>query len=165
MRCAICQLSRASGADPIETRRGFAELLDRIEDNSGRSVCAHDAFPRGSPLASASRHAAAALVSKGRLIACTVLGLMPNSSAIFRTPLVRPGSFRAARMRVSSSGPRPAQPLTFILGSPQAGTDTLLDHRALKLGEDAHHLEERLTGWRRGVDTLGLEEQINFQGV
>jgi hypothetical protein len=38
VRCAICQLSRASGADPIETRRGFAELLDRIEDNGLRVV-------------------------------------------------------------------------------------------------------------------------------
>jgi hypothetical protein len=69
-------------------------------------------------------------------------------------------------MRVSSSGAsrRPAQRLTFILGSPQAGTDTFLDHRALKLGEDSHHLEKRLAGWRRRVDTLGLEEQIIFQG-
>jgi hypothetical protein len=53
---------------------------------------------------SASLHAAAALVSKGRLIACTVLGLTPNSSAILRTPLVRPGSFRA-------HGRRPYLPL------------------------------------------------------
>ena len=38
VRYAICQLSRASGADPIETRRGFAELFDRIEDHAVRVV-------------------------------------------------------------------------------------------------------------------------------
>jgi DNA invertase Pin-like site-specific DNA recombinase len=32
-----------SGADPIETRRGFAELLDRIEDNGVRVVIVEDA--------------------------------------------------------------------------------------------------------------------------
>ena len=52
------------------------------------------------------------------------------------------GSFRAARMRASSSGASrgPAKHLTFILGPPQAGTDTFLHHRALKLGEHSHHL-------------------------
>jgi DNA invertase Pin-like site-specific DNA recombinase len=32
-----------SGADPIEARRGFAELLDRIEDNGVRVVIVEDA--------------------------------------------------------------------------------------------------------------------------
>ena len=32
-----------SGADPIETRRGFAELLDRIEGNGVRMVIVEDA--------------------------------------------------------------------------------------------------------------------------
>jgi DNA invertase Pin-like site-specific DNA recombinase len=32
-----------SGADPIEIRRGFAELLDRIEDNGVRTVIVEDA--------------------------------------------------------------------------------------------------------------------------
>jgi DNA invertase Pin-like site-specific DNA recombinase len=32
-----------SGADPIETRRGFAELLDRIEGNGARTVIVEDA--------------------------------------------------------------------------------------------------------------------------
>lgn len=32
-----------SGADPIETRHGFAELLDRIEDNGVRTVIVEDA--------------------------------------------------------------------------------------------------------------------------
>jgi hypothetical protein len=38
VRYAICQLCRASGADPIETGRGFAELLERIEDSALRVV-------------------------------------------------------------------------------------------------------------------------------
>jgi DNA invertase Pin-like site-specific DNA recombinase len=32
-----------SGADPIETRPGFAKLLDRIEDNGVRTVIVEDA--------------------------------------------------------------------------------------------------------------------------
>jgi DNA invertase Pin-like site-specific DNA recombinase len=32
-----------SGADPIETRPGFASLLDRIEDNGVRTVIVEDA--------------------------------------------------------------------------------------------------------------------------
>jgi DNA invertase Pin-like site-specific DNA recombinase len=32
-----------SGADPIETRAGFASLLDRIEDNGVRTVIVEDA--------------------------------------------------------------------------------------------------------------------------
>jgi hypothetical protein len=38
VRYAICQLSRASVTDPIETRRGFAELLEHIEHNAVRVV-------------------------------------------------------------------------------------------------------------------------------
>ena len=38
-----------SGADPIQDRPGFAELLDRIEDNGVRTVIVEDAsrFARG----------------------------------------------------------------------------------------------------------------------
>ena len=40
---------RLSGADPIQDRPGFAELLDRIEDNGVRTVIVEDAsrFARG----------------------------------------------------------------------------------------------------------------------
>jgi hypothetical protein len=41
--------------------------------------------------------------SKGRLIRCTVPGSTPNRFAILRTPSVRPGVLRAARIRASSS--------------------------------------------------------------
>ena len=36
---------------------------------------------------------------------CTVLGSAPNRTAILRTPSVRPGAFRAARIRVSRACP------------------------------------------------------------
>ena len=44
------------------------------------------------------RISGAAVTSKGRLMRCTVLGSTPNRAAIFRTPSVRPGAFRAARI-------------------------------------------------------------------
>ena len=61
-------------------------------------------------------YAASLAPSKGRLIRCTVLGSTPKRFAIFRTPSVRPGALRAARIRASSSGairgrPRAACPL------------------------------------------------------
>ena len=56
------------------------------------------------PPALASLHAATLTPSKGRLILCTVPGSTPNRLAILRTPSVRPGAFRAARIRASSSG-------------------------------------------------------------
>src|SRR5262249_23657422 len=53
----------------------------------------------------AAPHAAAALASLEAngplLIRCTVPGLTPNRAAILRTPSVRPGLCRAARMRRS----------------------------------------------------------------
>jgi hypothetical protein len=33
-----------------------------------------------------------------------------------------------------------------FLGPPKPGADSFLNHRALKLGKHAHHLEERLAG-------------------
>jgi hypothetical protein len=48
-------------------------------------------------------HATATLASKGRLIRCTVPTATLNRAAIFRTPSVRPGLFRASRIRSSSS--------------------------------------------------------------
>jgi hypothetical protein len=40
-------------------------------------------------------------------------GLTPKRSAIFRTPSVRPGAFRAARIRFSSSGAIAGRPMCF----------------------------------------------------
>jgi hypothetical protein len=40
-----------------------------------------------------------------------------------------------------------------------------LDHRALGLGEYAHHLKHRLAGRRRGVETLLVQEQVNAERV
>ena len=62
---------------------------------------------------------------------------------------------------------RPADRLA-TLGLPrcldacQSGFDALLYHRSLELGEDAHHLEERLASGCRGVDRLLMDEQINL---
>ena len=36
--------------------------------------------------------------------------------------------------------------------------DPLLDHRALELGEYAHHLKHGLAGGRRGVEALLVQE-------
>jgi hypothetical protein len=104
--------------------------------------------------------------SKGRLIRCTVPGLTPNRSAILRTPSVRPGLSRAARIAFSvSAGIVTAEPLALALGPRQPGTNALLDDRALELGKDAHHLKHRLAGRGRGVEALLMQEQIDPQGV
>jgi len=50
-------------------------------------------------------HAAPTLsATKGRLIRCTVPTATPNRAAILRTPSVRPGAFKAAWIRFSTSG-------------------------------------------------------------
>ena len=82
-----------------------------------------------------------------------------------RRPSVRPGRFKAVRTRFSSSGdtvglaeafplaPRPLKP----------GANALLNHRALELRENSHHLEQRLA-WRcRGVEALLMQEEIGVQ--
>jgi hypothetical protein len=81
--------------------------------------------------------------SKGRLIRCTVPGSTPNRAAILRTPSVRPGSSRAARMRFSSSGAIGAacRALAFALGPRQPRADSFLNSSALFLDYSA------LSGW------------------
>jgi hypothetical protein len=78
------------------------------------------------------------------LIRCTVDGLTPNRSAILRTP-GRPGLASAARMAsstLSGIGGRPKRLPTTCPRNP--GADSFLNHRSLKLGENAHHLKHRL---------------------
>jgi hypothetical protein len=60
-----------------------------------------------------SLHAAAPVPSKGRLMRCTVLGSTRKRAAILRTPSVRPGAFRAARIRSSRSGAIRGRPSCF----------------------------------------------------
>ena len=50
-------------------------------------------------------------------------------------------------------------------GRNQPGLDALTDHRALELGEHAHHLEQRLACGCRGVHALLMEEQVNPKRV
>jgi hypothetical protein len=50
-------------------------------------------------------------------------------------------------------------------GPRQPGTNALLDHRALELGKDAHHLKHGLAGRGRGVEALLMQEQVDPQGV
>ena len=60
-----------------------------------------------------SSYAATLPPSKGRLIRSTVPGSTPNRSAILRTPSVRPGALRAARIRASRSGAIRGRPSFF----------------------------------------------------
>jgi len=106
----------------------------------------------------------AAAATKGLLIRCTVLALTLNLSATLR--MLSP-AFRAARMRVSSSAamPRSAKLFALILGPPKPGADTFLNHCPLKLGEYAHHLEQRLAGRRRGVEALLVQKEVDMKRV
>jgi hypothetical protein len=57
--------------------------------------------------------------------------------------------------------PRPAKSFALVLGPPKPGPDSLCDHRALKLGEHAHHLKHGLAARRRGVQALLVQEQVD----
>ena len=57
---------------------------------------------------------------------------------------------------------RPTQALALAFGSRQPGSHSLLDHGALELGENAHHLKHGLAARRRGVETLLTQEQVDF---
>ena len=60
---------------------------------------------------------------------------------------------------------RPAKRLALRPGPCQASLHAILDHRALKLGEDAHHLEHGLAGGRARIDALLMEIQIALESV
>src|SRR5262249_11039351 len=85
--------------------RAVVEIEQTIINGSWFGPFRHRPFPEGRALHSAKApcgsqplgsYAAALASSKGRLIRCTVLGSTPKRFAIFRTPSVRPGAFRAA---------------------------------------------------------------------
>ena len=61
--------------------------------------------------------------------------------------------------------PRPAKSFALVLGSPKPGTDSLCDHRPLKLRKDAHHLKHGLAARRRGVQALLMQKQVDMEGV
>jgi hypothetical protein len=55
----------------------------------------------------------------------------------------------------------PPKPLPIGSGARQARIDPLPDHRALELGKDPHHLEERFARWGRGVDALLMQIELD----
>src|SRR2546422_507286 len=59
----------------------------------------------------------------------------------------------------------PAETLALGASTSKAGVNSVLDDAALELGEDAHHLEQRLAAGRRGVHALLMEIQVDLQGM
>src|SRR5262249_1161635 len=60
---------------------------------------------------------------------------------------------------------RPTQSFALVLGTPKPSADSFCDHRAFKLGKNAHHLKHRLAARRRGVQALLVQEQVDMEGV
>src|SRR5262249_18175942 len=60
---------------------------------------------------------------------------------------------------------RSAKLFALIPGPRQASTDSFLNHGALKLGKDTHHLKHRLAGGCRRVEALLVQEQVNAERV
>ena len=54
---------------------------------------------------------------------------------------------------------------SYALAPVHTGLNPGDDHRALELGEDAHHLEHRPAARRRRVDRLLTQEQVHPGGV
>jgi hypothetical protein len=61
--------------------------------------------------------------------------------------------------------PRPAEVLALTASPFHACADTLLDDRALELGEDTKHLKHGLAPRRGGVDALLMQEEVDANGV
>ena len=60
-------------------------------------------------------------------------------------------------------GAAKAPPVRFC--SREAGVDALDDHRALKLGKDAHHLKHRFARRRGRIDPLLMQVQVDAFAV
>ena len=60
---------------------------------------------------------------------------------------------------------RPPQAFALTTGPRNPGADSFLNHRPLKLGENAHHLKHRLARRRGGVDALLVKEKIDPERV
>src|SRR5262249_33477624 len=132
-------LALLSGTQGLVPRILGAFLLDLPQD-----VGAYPELPgsdHGAHLA--SPHAAAA-PAKGRLMRCTVFGLTPNRAAILRTPSVRPGLSRAARMAFSRSaaiGGRPRRVPSSLARARPARTRSWIIARS-NWHVLLHHLEQ-----------------------
>ena len=82
----------------LGAKSAFVEFVD-----GGAVFCSGSSgppLPLSARRGTSSLYAATLARPKGRLILCTVLGSTPNRSAILRTPSVRPGVLRAAKIRL-----------------------------------------------------------------
>src|SRR5262245_18355125 len=81
------------------------------------------------------------------------LGDLLNARAV-----LAPGPYSLLDFRVYS---RPAQLLALRHSPRQPGPVSILDHRPLELGKDAHRLKHRLAGWSGGVYALQVQIEID----
>src|SRR6516165_8316716 len=86
-----------------EVRFGFDQLRTFALRDAVRPLSSL-ALETAPPLAATTLAATTLAAAKGRLIRCTVPTATPNRAAILRTPSVRPGAFKAAWIRFSTSG-------------------------------------------------------------
>ena len=59
----------------------------------------------------------------------------------------------------------PAELRPLGLRTRKPGSDPLSDNLPLKFGKHAHHLEQRFTGGRRGIDRLVMQIEIDPYGM
>jgi hypothetical protein len=85
-RCITVERPHLGRADPIETRPGFAELLNRIEDNGVRTVIVEDA----------SRFARELVTQELGILALIKRGICAGPQACYRGEGRRPQSSTAA---------------------------------------------------------------------
>jgi len=98
------------------------------------------------------------------LIRWTVL--MPTwcNAAVFRT--LTPRVERAPdRGCYSFLNWRPAEPLSLGPSPCKPGACPLANHRGLEFRKDSQHLEQRPARWRRCVERLLVQEQIDIGGL
>jgi hypothetical protein len=57
----------------------------------------------------------------------------------------------------------PTKLLAFILGPSKPGAHPFLNDNPLELGKDVHHLKHGLACWRRGVETLLVQKQVDVE--
>jgi hypothetical protein len=91
----------------------------------------------------------------------TVLVPTPTVRAMEMMPF--PLRLRArTRSSIAAATLRPAEALAFASGALQPCPDALLNHGALKLGENAHHPKQRLAPRRSRIDALLMQVEVNI---
>src|SRR5262245_14423007 len=65
----------------------------------------------------------------------------------------------------AAPGLKLAVPGQLVLDDLESGSDPLLDHASLELGEGARYLEEQLALWRGRVEVLLIEVEVNADGL